>query len=53
MSVKKQKIGILGSGAWGTALACILNKRRSKTILWGYEKEVSQQINKFKINKTF
>ena len=31
MSLKSQNIGILGSGAWGTALACILNKEKIKS----------------------
>ena len=53
MSLKSQNIGILGSGAWGTALACILNKEKNKIFLWGYEKQVSEQINKIKINKIF
>ena len=53
MSLKSQNIGILGSGAWGTTLACILNKEKNKIILWGYEKQVSEQINKIKINKIF
>ena len=53
MSVKSRNIGILGSGAWGTALSCILNKEKNKTILWAYEKQVVHQINKFKINKIF
>ena len=29
MAIKLQKIGIIGSGAWGTALACILNKKEN------------------------
>ena len=29
MSVKSRNIGILGSGAWGTALSCILNKEKN------------------------
>ena len=53
MNVKLENIGILGAGAWGTALSCILNQERKKIILWSYEKEVSYQINKFKINKVF
>ncbi|PPR42185.1 MAG: Glycerol-3-phosphate dehydrogenase [NAD(P)+], partial [Alphaproteobacteria bacterium MarineAlpha6_Bin2] len=53
MSVESRNIGILGSGAWGTALSCILNKEKNKTILWAYEKQVVHQINKLKINKIF
>ena len=51
MKNKLNDIGILGSGAWGTALACILNKKTNIS-LWAYEKETVRQINKYKINKT-
>ena len=52
MEVKIKNIGILGSGAWGTALACILNKK-VKITLWAYEKEVANEINKKRINKLY
>ena len=35
-----KNIGILGSGAWGTALASILNKKTNIS-LWSYEKETT------------
>ena len=53
MAIKLQKIGIIGSGAWGTALACILNKKENNITIWSYEKQTVKQINKYKINKTF
>ena len=37
-------IGILGSGAWGTALACCLNKKENIT-LWSNEKQTVLNIN--------
>ncbi len=52
MKTKLKGIGILGSGAWGTALACILNKKTNIS-LWAYEKETVRQINKYKINKSY
>ena len=52
METKLQKIGVIGSGAWGTALACSLDKKESITI-WSHEKQTAEQINKYKINKTF
>ena len=51
MSNKLVNIGIIGSGAWGTALACNLSKK--KIILWAYEKKIVSEINKFRTNKTF
>ena len=53
MAIKLQKIGIIGSGAWGTALACILNKKENNITIWSYEKQTVKQINKYKINKIF
>ena len=52
MKTKLKGIGILGSGAWGTALASILNKKTNIS-LWSYEKETTKQINKYKINKNY
>ena len=52
MKIKLQGIGILGSGAWGTALACSLNRKGNIT-LWSYEKQTVKQINKYRINKIF
>ena len=52
MKTKLQGIGILGSGAWGTALACSLNRKGNIT-LWSYEKQTVKQINKYRINKIF
>jgi len=52
MKTKLKGIGILGSGAWGTALACILNKKTNVS-LWAYEKETVRKINRYKINKSY
>ena len=52
MKTKLKGVGVLGSGAWGTALACILNKKTNIS-LWAYEKETVRQINKYKINKSY
>ena len=50
--ISNNKIGILGSGAWGTALANCLNKKEN-ILLWSYENKTVENINKYKINKTF
>ncbi len=52
MKTKLKGVGVLGSGAWGTALACILNKKTNIS-LWAYEKETVRQINRYKINKSY
>ena len=52
MKVNKGTIAILGSGAWGTSLACTLN-RKGKIVLWSHEKVTIDEINKFRTNKVF
>ena len=46
------KIGIIGGGAWGTALANIIAKKE-KIILWAKEKSVCDNINKNSENKRY
>ena len=46
-------IGILGSGAWGTALSCMLSEKNDKIIIWSNEKQTAQQINNLRINKVY
>jgi len=51
-SKTKTKIGIIGAGAWGTALSNILAKNQN-VILWAKEKNVCDNINKNQENKRF
>ena len=46
---------VLGAGAWGTTIADLLaqNNKKIKILLWAFEKEVADQINKNKINNTY
>ena len=46
------KIGVIGGGAWGTALANIIAKKE-KVILWAKEKSVCDNINKLSENKRY
>jgi len=39
------QIGIVGAGAWGTALALALTRARGDVTLWAYEAEVVAAIN--------
>ena len=41
---KKIRIGVLGAGAWGTAIALLLSKKNN-VLLWANEKKVVQEIN--------
>jgi len=38
-------IGVIGAGAWGTALAQMLASDGREVVLWAYEPEVAQAIN--------
>jgi len=42
---EQQTIGVIGAGAWGTALAQMLASDGRDVILWAYESEVVQAIN--------
>ena len=48
----RYKVGVIGAGAWGTALANIISKKE-KVILWAKEKSVCDNINKLSENKRY
>ncbi len=53
MANKKEfKIGVIGAGAWGTALANILAQKQDVR-LWAKEKSVCENIKKHRENKRF
>src|SRR5438093_764447 len=47
------KITVLGAGAWGTALARLLQHGQSKVILWGHDAEGLQEICRTRRNERF
>ena len=47
------KVGIIGAGAWGTALACAMKRAGNDVIIYAHEKETADAINSRNINKTF
>lgn len=53
MSKSIQKIGILGAGAWGTALACNARRAGRDVVLWAHETEVADAINANNMNPVF
>jgi glycerol-3-phosphate dehydrogenase (NAD(P)+) len=48
-----ERIGIVGGGAWGTALAQVASAGGRETLLWAYEDEVVQAINGGRANPLF
>lgn len=49
----KTRIGVVGAGCWGTALANLLADKGFKIDFWVFEKEVKEQILETKENKVF
>jgi len=53
LDTKKFKIGVVGGGSWGTALANLLTHKGYTINLWIFEKEVKDQILETGENKIF
>ena len=49
----KPSIGVIGAGAWGTAIAKLLSDKNSNVLLWANEVQVKKNIEKTRVNKTF
>lgn len=45
MTEKGQTIGVIGAGAWGTALAQMLSSDGREVLIWAYESTVVEAIN--------
>lgn len=48
-----QSVGIIGAGAWGTALAIVARRAGRDVLIWGYEPETIAAINETHRNDTF
>ncbi len=48
-----QNIGVIGGGAWGTAIANLLSHNNNNVKLWVFEEETAKAINEENINKNF
>jgi glycerol-3-phosphate dehydrogenase (NAD(P)+) len=46
-------ISVIGAGSWGTALSILLGRRGLSVKLWCYEKEVENDINLNRENRTY
>ncbi|TMM50418.1 NAD(P)H-dependent glycerol-3-phosphate dehydrogenase [Qipengyuania marisflavi] len=53
MNDKAATIGVLGAGAWGTALAQMLASDGRKVLLWARETELVDEINAKRTNSLF
>ncbi len=48
-----EKIGILGSGAWGSALACMASRAGRQVVLWAHKPELAASIAKTHTNPKY
>jgi glycerol-3-phosphate dehydrogenase (NAD(P)+) len=53
MSGARAQVGVVGAGAWGTALAQMLASDGRPVLLWAREPEVADQINAERCNRLF
>ena len=53
MDATSARIGVVGAGSWGTALASLLGMKGYPVKLWAYEPEVRDDIARFHENKWF
>jgi glycerol-3-phosphate dehydrogenase (NAD(P)+) len=44
------RVSVLGAGAWGTALGCVLAQKGYPVTLWSYEEEVARSISETRVN---
>ena len=51
--IGKTRIGVVGAGSWGTALADLLGDKGFRIDFWVFEKEVRDQISEIRENKVF
>ncbi len=49
----KESVSIIGAGAWGTTLACMIARKGFKVKIWAYKEETCEDINKLRENREF
>src|SRR3546814_11702800 len=47
------RIGVIGAGAWGTALAQVAAANGDPVLIWAFEEEVARAINETHCNRVF
>lgn len=49
--LEPRRVAVVGAGAWGTALAGLLAKRGHEVVLWSWEAEVADSVNREHTNR--
>lgn len=53
MNYPNSYISVIGAGSWGTTLASLLAEKGYDVILWSYEKEIAEAIDKQRVNNIY
>ncbi len=53
MSEQNYPVGVIGAGAWGTALAAVMAQKHDRVLLWSFEKDVAEVINTTHCNSAY
>ncbi|HET6364728.1 MAG TPA: NAD(P)H-dependent glycerol-3-phosphate dehydrogenase [Nitrospirota bacterium] len=48
-----EKIGVIGAGAWGTALSMLLSDKGHDVTLWMYEKDLAEETARTRFNRIY
>lgn len=48
-----KKIGIIGAGSWGTALAILLSEHRGEVLLWGHNPTIVEELTSQRTNTSY
>ncbi len=48
-----ERIGVIGAGAWGTALAMLLANKGQDVTLWMYEKDLAEEMARTRENRVY
>jgi len=47
------RVGVIGAGAWGTALGHLMAGQDCEVVIWAFEPEVAEEINQHHENQTY
>ena len=47
------RAAVIGAGSWGTALANLLADKGTETVVWSYEQDVADDINRAHLNRKY